>query len=526
MIDIDFKFYRAILWRRLPLILFIWILIAGIGISVAYLLPPIYRSEARILVEKPQIAASLATNTVNISSAEIIQAIQQRLATRANMLDIAERYNIFANEPELTPSDRVRRMRQATDLQVIQLGNVRLRQPSTTMFTVSFSNRNPRLAAEVTNEFVALIQAQSIKLRTDRATNTANFFEQEVTRLANDLAELEAQIVAFENENSESLPTMQQFSLQEISRIQNRLLQIDTQELSLLDQKSQIERVIADPSLAASLPNNQMSPEERQLAQLNTQMAQLKAVYSDSNSKVIQLQAQIDALQAVISGATPVDPAANSSPRTSQMQLNLEQIETNLAFLAQQRADLEAELERRTQILEQTPNVGMQLNVLNRRYAAKQRQYDTAVAQLNTAATGESIEVRQQGERFEVIEQASVPEDPESPNRILIAVGGILAGLAAGLSIVILLELLNKSIRRPSELVSALGIQPFGTVPYIATHGEIMRARLRTGLAVLVLGVGIPAALYTIHYQFMPIDLILSKVAERFGLDDLARSFS
>ena len=107
MIDIDFKFYRSILWRRLPLILFIWVLITGVGVSVAYLLPPMYRSEARILVEKPQIPGSLVTQTVTVTSQEIIQSIQQRMQTRANMLGIAERFNIFANQPDLSPSERV-----------------------------------------------------------------------------------------------------------------------------------------------------------------------------------------------------------------------------------------------------------------------------------------------------------------------------------------------------------------------------------------------------------------------------------
>jgi len=524
MIDIDFKFYRAILWRRLPLILIIWILIAGIGIAVAYLLPPVYRSEARILVEKPQINANLATQTLSITSGEIIQAIQQRMQTRSNMLDVAARLNVFDQTSEYTPSQRVEQMRRATAFNVIQLGGGRARGPSTTMFTVSFSDQNPRLAANVTNEFVTLIQQQNTQIRTTRVGNTADFFEQEVTRLSNELADLEEQIVIFENQNADALPTMMQFSLSEISRIQNRLLQIDTQELGLLDQKNQIERVIADPSLASTLPNNQMSPEERQLVQLNAQMAQLKAIYSDSNNRVVQIQAQIDALQAIISGSAP-DPNASTSRGPSQLQLNLEQVNANLEFLAQQRKQLEADLDRRTKTLEQTPNVGMQLNVLTRKHAALQNQFDTAVVRLNAAATGESIEVRQQGERFEVIEQASVPETPESPNRILIAFGAIVGGLGAGFGLIILLEMFNKSVRRPSELVSSLGIQPFGTVPYIATHGEVLRARLKTACAILVVGIGIPAALYVIHYQYMPIDLILSKVIERFGLDDLSRTF-
>ena len=132
MIDIDFKFYRSILWRRLPLILFIWIVVAGAGIDVAYLLPSVYRSEARILVKKPQIPGTLVQQTVTVTSAEIIQTIQQRLLTRANVLKVAERFNVFADRSDLTPSERAEKMRQATGFEVISLGDRRSRQPSTT----------------------------------------------------------------------------------------------------------------------------------------------------------------------------------------------------------------------------------------------------------------------------------------------------------------------------------------------------------------------------------------------------------
>jgi len=82
MIDIDFKFYRGILWKRLPLIIAIWLALSIAAIAVAYVLPPVYRSNARILVVKPQIDPNLATQTVNLTTAEIIQSIQERLLTR------------------------------------------------------------------------------------------------------------------------------------------------------------------------------------------------------------------------------------------------------------------------------------------------------------------------------------------------------------------------------------------------------------------------------------------------------------
>jgi len=379
------------------------------------------------------------------------------------------------------------------------------------------------MALDVTNQLTTNILELNRGIRDSIAGNTAAFYQQEVDRLSDALADLEAQIVNFESENADSLPNSLDFRRAEMSRIQARLLAIDTQRQTLVDQKAQLERVINNPG-TSTLPSAQQSPEERQLLALTGQLAQARSIYSDTHPNVLQLKAQIKVLEDAISGqVVTTDGTVSTAP--TQLELQVQSIEALIRAGQQEGSRLETQMAEIQATIDQTPIVTMGLNALNRRYGSQQSQYNTAVERLNTAATGESIEVRQQGERFEVIDQPTRADEPESPNRIFIAGVGLVGGLAAGLGLVILLELLNKSIRRPSELVSALGIQPFATVPYIATQGEIMRKRLRMIAGFLTFAIGVPALLYIIHYQYMPIDLIISKVVERFGLDDLMRNF-
>ena len=94
------------------------------------------------------------------------------------------------------------------------------------------------------------------------------------------------------------------------------------------------------------------------------------------------------------------------------------------------------------------------------------------MANRGQAQVGERIEVLSKGERFSLIEQPTMPGGPDSPNRLLIAAAGVVGGVGAGLGFVVLMEMLNRSIRRPVDLSAGLGIQPFATVPYIRTQGE------------------------------------------------------
>jgi len=249
MIDIDFKFYRGILWKRLPLIIAIWLALSIAAIAVAYVLPPVYRSNARILVVKPQIDPNLATQTVNLTTAEIIQSIQERLLTRSNLLKIAKDFDVFEDKPDYSPSERYREMYDAASFNVVDLGGRNNRAPSATAFVVSFRAEKPTVAVDVTNQLVTQIQQLNNDIRGGNTSNTAAFFEQRVKELGNVLADLEAQIVNFELENTDALPDSLDFRRAEMSRIQARLLAIDTQNQTLLEQKAQLERVINDPSL-------------------------------------------------------------------------------------------------------------------------------------------------------------------------------------------------------------------------------------------------------------------------------------
>ena len=130
----------------------------------------------------------------------------------------------------------------------------------------------------------------------------------------NSLADLEAQIVNFESENSDSLPNSLDFRRSEMSRIQARLLAIDTQEQTLVDQKAQLERVINNPG-TSTLPSAQQSPEERQLLALTGQLAQARSIYSDTHPNVLQLKAQIDVLENAIRGqVTTTDGTVSTAP--------------------------------------------------------------------------------------------------------------------------------------------------------------------------------------------------------------------
>ena len=69
------------------------------------------------------------------------------------------------------------------------------------------------------------------------------------------------------------------------------------------------------------------------------------------------------------------------------------------------------------------------------------------------------------------------------PHRTRIVLANVVGGTILGLGFIALLELLNRSIRRPVELNRRLGINAFATIPYIRTRRQIrLRRTVRSTL--------------------------------------------
>ena len=58
-------------------------------------LPETWSTSARLLVESPQIPDNMVASTIQTDAIEQLDIIQQKLLTRANLIDIANKFQVF-----------------------------------------------------------------------------------------------------------------------------------------------------------------------------------------------------------------------------------------------------------------------------------------------------------------------------------------------------------------------------------------------------------------------------------------------
>ena len=512
--NLDLKYYMAVFLRRIHYFVLIAALISAAAIAAAFLLPALYRAESTLLVEAPQIPQALAVPTVQTGAMEQLQIIEQRLMTRSNLLDIAKRFKVFPDVEKMPPDDIVMQMRDNTSI-VKKAG---LNQA--TLMVLAFTAEKAETSAAVVNEYVTLILRENVSIRTARAGQTLEFFEQEVTRLGAELDAMSEKILDFQNNNADALPNTQQFRLNQQTMLQQQLAQVDRDMSALEDQKERLIAVFNTTGQVNAAPTQQMSPEEQQLAQARDQLSQALAVYSPENPKVRIMQARVAQLEAVVRAQLPATTQAPSTnPAQSMLDIQLADIDSQVEVLNEQKAQFETALDTLTDSIDRTAGNQIALDTLNRDYANVQQQYNTAIDRLSKAATGERIELLAKGERITVVDAATVPNRPTKPNRYLIAGGGVAVGVFLGIAAIVLMELFNRSVKRPVDLVRAFGITPITTIPYMRTPAETVARRSGFAAMLLVAVVGIPAAIYAVHMYYQPLDLILSRVAAQFGIN-------
>ncbi len=497
---------------------------AGAALFYAMIKPPVYETSAKILVEGQQIPDDLARSTVSSSAAERLQLIEQRLMARDNLIALIEKLNVFANRPDLSLLDKIDAVRSATSIRSIGVSGGRGGR-EISAFTINVRLSDPVQAAAIANEFVNNVLEQNLRARSERARETLDFFEREERRIGEAITALEAEMAGFKKSNERALPNSLEFRRAELARIHADDLEIDRQIFEREEKRAALRTALESENFAVPTADPKpQSPEEAEYRALQRELARRRSVLAPNHPEIRRLESQIESLLPLLpgDGLAPLGGSPEAQKVAAQQQIDLLTSQIQLLrdqkeLLAEQRTEIEASL------LE-TPQVEMALNAYERRHRQLQDQYSVITRKRAEAETGEKLEVNQQSERFEVVENAIVPQSPVEPNRKKILVLGSGASLALAGGLAFLLEILNPVIRSASQMERQLNLRPVISIPHVRTPFERRRRRVAWVAGVVALAGASAFGVNYVDRNVMPLDAVAQRVVDRTGLDALIRA--
>lgn len=550
-----------------------YILIPLVSIVVAFVLlanslPNVYQATATVLIEDQEIPEDLVPSLVGDFVERRLETLSRLLLVRENLLRLAERHGLYAAEREVMPPDAIAElMRKQIELDVIQTDIVDRsgrRGVATVAVQLSFSDRDPAKAQRVANELVSLYLQTNLEQRRSTAQNATAFLAAERARAEERIAQLEADLLAFQSENLGLLPDDVALVPQTIVRLEETLRAGQRELQSLREREAflQTQMALTDEFVPAAgtgrvTPSSQLAVAQADLAtararysashpdvvrlerevaslqrvvgegggnrallaqeaELAAELGSLRERYTPNHPDVVRVQRQLASVRDAIARAgTGADAGLVRSPAYVQLSAQLNAVQAEATSVAQRNLDVQAEIERLQDVLARAPAVEQEYQRRTRALAEAVATRDDLATRQATAQLGQSLEAGAVGERLLLVEPPVFPNSPVSPNRKLIVALGVVLGLGGGLGLATLMELIDRSVRSAKDLVRLLGDKPLVMIPTLATKGDMRRRwAFRLG-ALAVLALVVAGGLSFVHRAYAPLDVLLFQAQTR-----------
>lgn len=195
-----------------------------------------------------------------------------------------------------------------------------------------------------------------------------------------------------------------------------------------------------------------------------TQLAELRARgLTDSHPDIVSTTKQVAILarQAAAAGddagGAPNPAYASLVALKSERQASVEALQARRAALQSNAAALLA-----SQASE--PAVAAEANRISRDYDVLRQNYEKLLQDREALKTRGKVEDKASQFRFDIIQQPGVPQSPAAPNRPLLLLGVLFAGIGAGVAVAYALAQLKSSFATPQKLERAFDLPVIGSI--------------------------------------------------------------
>jgi uncharacterized protein involved in exopolysaccharide biosynthesis len=323
----------------------------------------------------------------------------------------------------------------------------------------------------------------NIEARAADAQGTSDFLKSELAREEGELGKILAEVSDYKAKNDGELPDQLIQNRTTLDRLQRDLAEKQADLELARGQVALIQRQMAEIRVGGGAGED--TPVKRKQS-LESALTSYRANgLTDRHPDVIAATTEIAELERKIAEAQSAEAPSGTRPATSPTEARLSdelrhyQVKVNVASIDVDR--ISQDLTTYETRLANTPKHQAELDQLEARAYSHEQAIQEFRRKKALADIAKSMESKQRGERYRVIESAQPPEKPVEPNRPLVFAIGAVLGLAAGLTALVIRELSDARLHTVEDLQAVVPLPVLATVPVIRLPAEIaeMRARLR-----------------------------------------------
>ncbi|MDK4703731.1 Wzz/FepE/Etk N-terminal domain-containing protein [Rhizobium sp. CNPSo 4062] len=461
-VDIDLaQLFRAV-WQRRVRVVAITLAGACAALAIAKVMSPEYRSEARILIEQraPAFAATTSSNDagagplldeLNIASqVQILQSADLVKQVITN-LKLYDRPEFAAGNNGSAFSDILIKLHlkqaaadKAPEERMLDAFNSRLQVyqiNSSRVIGISFTSRNPDLAASVPNAMAQVYLSMQSGAKLDSNSEATRWLEPEIAKLRDKVSEAEKKVADYRSANG-LLQTSQNnnFATQQLADISTQLAQVRGDKANAEARAQAVRSALSSGRSTDTLADVAGSQTIQRLkatqSNLESQISDLSTTLMDGHPRLKSLRAQL------------VDIRQQIDRETQRILASIEN-EAKVAQLREQQLLAQSNTLKADSARAGEDEVG--LNALEREATAERQLLETYLARYREAAS--RVDKNSSPADARIVSTAVEPVDPSFPKVGPIVVVATLATFILTAIVIMLAELFSGRALRPVGLV-------------------------------------------------------------------------
>jgi polysaccharide biosynthesis transport protein len=469
--EIDVHKYWLILKSRWPVVVLVFITVSGLSTLFALKQKPSYEVIAKLLI-KAERNASLTGLDVKIGELDALGPSQQKdpLITQA---ETVKSIPIFKKAIQSVPAPAG--LKKITPEELLERFRIKAISGADVL-QISYQSSDPAYAAAIVNAVVNEYIASNVSANREEAAAARRFIDSQLPKTEAAVGKAELALRQFKERDN--IIALSQETGQAVTSIGNLDTQLDQARVAFASanaRSAEFQRQLGmDPQAAVDLGAlRKSSGVQDVLTKLQSAQSQLavdRTRYRDNHPTVINLQSQVNSLNALLDQR--VVEVINRGQKIPVGKLQPDDLKQNLiaSYLQSEvdRTGLSQQIDKLTALQENHkkratdfPRLETNQRELERQLKAAQTTYETLLAKLQEVQVAENQRVG----NVRLVQPATVPEKPSSSRKLLLLAAGNIAGLLLGIAMAFLLDLFDQSVNSLKLIKEQFDYTLLGVIP-------------------------------------------------------------
>ena len=493
--------YLALLVRRRWWVIAPFIALSCTAAILTYFLPKSYVSETLILVRPRDVPQDFVKDLLAGTPEERLKTIEQTVLSRTNLVSILREFGDSLPEfDRLNIDQKVVKLRAqiSINFEIDKRNGVEL---PLSYFRISYRNQNPELAQKIATKLTTLFIEQDNQVRETQVFGTTDFLSTELAKIKDELSDSGAKLKDFKLSRQFVLPDQREVNLRGLDRLAvdkkanaealDRLLTVRLNlEREISETPTTVQRIGPGLAVAGADPRlEEYRKAEHDYEELSARYTPKMPDVMEAKARMNRLKAKLPpaalaALAAEASSAPAIAPSSSvvsePNPVYLKLQAQWEELKTELKIRQEEKTYIESEIAKYNRRIEDTPKAEQDIADVQRQNDDLKKQYDDLQNKLEQARLSESLESKQKGSGFSIVDPANYPLDPDKPDKRAVLMASCIISLLLSIAFATAVDIARQKVWTQSQIESLWGLPVLVEIPAIVTDADLAQARRKS----------------------------------------------